>query len=116
MPESDLLNPSVATKAPSVHSRTSSSSTHSALSRSTKSSRSSKSTKSTAVRVKRFNAQLNLKAAQLEAKYIKDRIEEQNFTLELEHQRKMQMQELEQQHQTENASTQNVNSTERMRV
>ena len=68
------------TETASVHSASS----LSAKSSSFKSSRSSRSSKSSIISVKRLNAQLKLKSAQLEADHANQRIKEQNDTLALE--------------------------------
>ena len=76
------------TETASVHSASS----LSTKSSSSKSSRSSRSSKSSVISVKRLNAQLKLKSAQLEADHINQRIKEQNDTLALEQmQRQMQL-------------------------
>ena len=68
------------TKTASVHSASS----LSTKSSSSKSSRSSRSSKSSVISVKRLNAHLKLKSAQLEADHVNQRIKEQNDTLALE--------------------------------
>ena len=103
------------TETASVHSASS----LSAKSSTSKSSRSSRSSKSLVTSVKRLNAQLKLKSAQLEADHVNQRIKEQNDTLALEqmqtqmqleiqrkmHEHKMSLKQSKTRHKLEHAKT-----------